>query len=215
MSRASDTAYAAIRAAIGSGSLAPGAALREEELAAQCGVSRTPVRDALRRLEAEMVVRRTDGGRVYVADWAADDIDEMFTLRSLLEGHAAARAARRIGAAGLNEMHEINCLLETAVSAESGPDVPGFLAANRAFHAAIVTAAASPRLAAMLARLIEQPVVQRTARLYDRAQLGRSASEHAELLAAFAHADPDWARAVMTAHIRRAYHAFSESYGQG
>ncbi|MGL4542465.1 MAG: FCD domain-containing protein, partial [Polymorphobacter sp.] len=54
------------------------------------------------------------------------------------------------------------------------------------------------------------PVVRRTARLYDRAQLGRSAAEHGELLAAFARADSDWARAVMTGHIRRAFHTFAD-----
>jgi len=213
MSRASDTAYALIRSQIGGGTLAPGAPLREEELAALCGVSRTPVREALRRLEAEMVVRRTDGGRVYVADWASDDIDEMFALRSLLEGHAAARAATRITSAALLAMRAVNATLEAAVQRTDAPDVVGFLAANRAFHAAIVEAAASPRLAAMLARLIEQPVVQRTARNYDRAQLERSAAEHGELLAAFARGDADWAQAVMTAHIRRAYHAFTECNG--
>lgn len=210
MSRASDTAYDVIRERIATGALAPGAPLREEDLAELCGVSRTPVREALRRLESELFVRRTDGSRAFVADWTGDDVDEMFALRALLEAHAAGRAATRVDADGLADLAAINAALGAAIDAPGGPDVVGFLAANRDFHDRIIAAAASPRLAAMLAQLIEQPVVRRTARLYDRVQLGRSHAEHAELLAAFARADPDWARAVMTGHIRRAFHTFAD-----
>lgn len=208
MSKASDRAYAAIRAMIVRGELPPGTQLTEAELATACGVSRTPVREALRRLEAEQYVQRSDGARTFVADWSVDDIDEMFALRGMLEGHAAARAAVRIEAATLAELAACNARLEAAV--EAG-DVDGFLLENRAFHAGIISAASSGRLAGMLARLVEQPIVQRTAQRYDRAQLKRSHAEHEELLAAFARRDADWARAVMTGHIRRAFHAYAEA----
>lgn len=210
MSRASDSAYETIRGRISNGTLAPGAPLREEDLAEICGVSRTPVREALRRLEAELFVRRDQGSRAFVADWTADDVDEMFALRALLESHAAARAATRIEPAALEALNAVNARLIAAIEAPGGPDIAGFLACNRDFHDRVIDAAASPRLAAMLGQLIEQPVVRRTARLYDRTQLGRSAAEHGELLAAFARADSDWARAVMTGHIRRALHAFAD-----
>lgn len=211
MSRATDQAYARIRAAIVAGTLPAGAAVGEDMLADLCGVSRTPVREAMRRLEADLLLRRASPKRLVVADWSPGDIDEMFALRALLEGHAAARAAPRFDAAGLDALALTNAALGVAIAAPAGPDIPGFLAANRAFHDGVVRAAASPRLAAMLAKLIEQPVVQRTARLYDRAQLARSHAEHEELLAAFARADADWARAVMTGHIRRAFHTFAEA----
>ena len=213
MSRAADTAYEIIRERIAGGALAPGAPLREEELAELCGVSRTPVREALRRLEGELFVRRSGGSRAFVADWSADDVGEMFTLRAVLEAHAAARAATRLSADQLAGLAAANAALGAAIHAPGGPDVAGFLAANRDFHDRVIAAAASPRLAAMLAQLIEQPVVRRTARLYDRAQLERSFAEHGELLAAFARADADWARAVMTGHIRRAFHTFAERAG--
>ncbi|QMW21675.1 GntR family transcriptional regulator [Sandaracinobacteroides saxicola] len=205
MSRASHTAYARIRAGITGGEWPPGAPLREEELAALTGVSRTPVREALRRLEAEYLVRRTDGSRSFVADWSSDDIGEMFTLRGLLESHAAARAATRIAPAAIAALRTLNADLHTAAHAH---DTEAFLNHNRAFHAAILAAAASPRLAAMLAALVEQPVVRRTAHRYDRAALVRSHAEHEELLAAFTAQDAAWASAVMTAHIRRAAHSF-------
>jgi DNA-binding GntR family transcriptional regulator len=61
----------------------------------------------------------------------------------------------------------------------------------------------------MIAALVEQPVVRRTAARYSRTELARSTHEHGELIQAFATRDADWARAVMTGHIRRAFHAFS------
>ncbi|WP_194744972.1 GntR family transcriptional regulator [Thermaurantiacus tibetensis] len=211
MSRAADIAYAEIRGLILSGQAPPGTRLKEEELAARCGVSRTPVRDALRRLEGELYVVRNGSG-MQVADWRAEDVEELFALRSMVEAHAAARAATRIDAEALEELRAINARLEAAIARPSA-DIQAFLEANRAFHARILAAAASPRLPAILSLLVEQPVVRRTAQRYGRDALERSAAEHAELVRALAAHDPEWARAVMTGHIRRAYHAFVDASG--
>jgi DNA-binding GntR family transcriptional regulator len=206
MSRASDHAYARIRQGITAGEWPPGTPLREEELAALCGVSRTPVREALRRLEAEYLVRRTEGARSFVADWSADDVAEMFALRAILEGHAAARAATRITPAAVTELQALN----EEVRASCGTDdTDRFLAANRAFHAIVVEAAHSPRLAQMLGALVEQPVVRRTAQRYGSGEFERSHAEHAALIEAFLARDAQWASATMTGHIRRAFHAFA------
>jgi DNA-binding GntR family transcriptional regulator len=210
MSRAGDRAYRGIRALIASGELPPGAPLREEHLAERCGVSRTPVREALRRLESELFVVRSESQRSLVADWSEQDIDEMFTLRGMLESHAAARAATRINDSALCELKSLNGDIEIAVSRDE-PDIPSFLDLNREFHSVVLDAAGSPRLSATLATLIEQPVVRRTAFHYSHEQLARSAHEHAELIAAFEKHDADWARAVMHGHIRRAFHAFAET----
>jgi DNA-binding GntR family transcriptional regulator len=210
MSKASDLAYARIRAGITGGEWAPGAPLREEDLATLCGVSRTPVREALRRLEAEYLVRRSGGARSFVADWSADDIAEMFALRAILEGHAAARAATRIGAEALAALAALNAEIEAAIPPG---DTDRFLAANRAFHAIVLDAAQSPRLAAMLTALVEQPVVRRTARHYGSAEFRRSHAEHAALIEALRAGDAQWAESTMTGHIRRAFHVFAAVSG--
>jgi YD repeat-containing protein len=214
MSRASDHAYDQIRGMILQGTLAPGAHIREEALAEACGVSRTPVRDALRRLEADSFIRRTESQRSYVADWSLDDIDEAFQLRAMLEGHAAQRAATRVSWDQLERMKANNDALGDALATDS-PDVQAFLRHNRQFHAIIVEAADSERLAGMLARIVEQPVVLRTAHQYDRNNLLRSHHEHDQLIAAFTCHDGDWAEAVMTSHIRRAFHAYAEAHKIG
>lgn len=211
MSRAANRAYSVIRDRILSGELPAGAQLGEEALADLCGVSRTPVRDALRRLEGELLVKRSDSQRCFVADWSIDDVADAFELRAMLEGHAARRAAERMTEAALQRLRAANSAIREAISAEPA-DVTGFLEHNRAFHGLILEAAQSPRLAALLATLIEQPVVWRTAHHYGREALRRSHGEHEELLAAFARRDGAWAEAVMVAHIRRAFHAYADAH---
>lgn len=208
MSRASDTAYKKIRSFILSGEAHPGMQLTEEQLSEISGVSRTPVRDAVQRLENEMLLVRSASKRLSVADWSDDEIDEMFTLRAMLESHAAERAANRIDADSLNRLREINGRLVQAVN-KATPDTATFLEANREFHDLILACAQSPRLSKLLPALVEQPVVRRTAHQYSRNDLVQSGADHEELIAAFAAQDQNWAGAVMTSHIRRAFHSFS------
>jgi len=210
MSRASDIAYRKIRSFILSGEVGPGMQLTEERLSEICGVSRTPVRDAVQRLENELLLVRSASKRLSVADWSNDEIDEMFTLRAMLESHASERAALRMDADSLQRLREINDGLTNAVSRPE-PDVATFLVANRQFHDLILDCAQSPRLSKLLPALIEQPVVRRTANLYSREDLVQSGTDHDELIAAFAAKDPVWAGAVMTSHIRRAIHSFNDA----
>lgn len=210
MSRASDLAYDKIRAHLLKGAALPGEQLTEDQLAQITGVSRTPVREAVRRLENEMLLVRNESKRIFVADWSRDDIDEMFTLRQMLEGHAAERAARRLSREQIDRLAEVNRELHEAV-AKPIPDVVRFLDANRVFHEIITDAADSPRLAQILAMLVEQPVVLRTARSYSIEDLRQSARDHDELIAAFRAGDAGWARAVMGSHLRRAFHTFAET----
>lgn len=214
MSKASDRAYQYIRGEILEGTLAPGEQLREEQLATACGVSRTPVRDALRRLESEQFVRRNESQRTFVAEWSLDDIEEGFVLRGMLEGHAAARAARRIDEAAIARLCAHNREIDKAAQ-RTPPDVSAFLEHNRAFHAIILEKAGSARLAVLLGGIVEQPIIVRTARQYDRDQILQSRAEHDELVAAFRRRDPEWARAVMTSHIRRAFHAYHDAFHEG
>lgn len=208
MSRASDKAYSEIRSLILSGDAKPGAPLREEQLAELCGVSRTPVRDALRRLESELYVVRSESQRAFVADWGREDVEDMFALRAMLEAHAASRAAERMSPTQLAALEGYQREIELAVG-QAVPDVGTFLDRNRDFHATIIATAESPRLTALLTTLVEQPIVRRTAMHYGKRELAQSAAEHRELLQAFSARDAAWAHALMSAHIRRALHAFT------
>lgn len=206
MQSAAERAYSQIRSLILAGELAPGMQLKEEELAERCGVSRTPVRDALRRLESEFFITRSDSQRSFVARQSLDEIGEIFTLRAMLEGHVAARAAMRGGPALAARLHE---LVDDDCDAD---DVETFLVNNARFHAAIVDASDSELMRALLPRLTAQPIVYRTAQSYTTAQRRQSLAEHRELVEAIANGDGEWARAVMTSHIRRAFHVFETAF---
>jgi DNA-binding GntR family transcriptional regulator len=214
MSKASERSYQQIRDMVLKGVLKPGDQLKEEELALQCGVSRTPVRDALQRLETEFFVIR-ENGRCYVPEWSMEDMEDLFSLRAMLEGYAAARAAERLTPANLERLRKYHVGIGIAIGVDkpknTKADIETFLHHNREFHRIILEAAGSLRLATLLSKLIEQPIVMRTAFSYDHDDLVRSHNQHGELLASLESRDPVWARAVMTAHIQRALHVFNET----
>lgn len=211
MKKASERAYDMIRAMILSGELSAGDPLGEEALAERCGVSRTPIRDALRRLEADLLIYRTDSHRSFVADSSPDDVRDSFELRAMLEGYAARRAAEKMTGETLEQLRSCNAAIRAAI-AKAKPDIPTFLDRNREFHALVLEAAGSRRLTNLLTALIEQPVVWRTAHHYSPEAFQRSHSEHEDLLSAFERHDGAWAQTVMTGHILRAFHAYSDAH---
>lgn len=211
MSRASDRAYELIRDMILSGDLPSGSKIGEEALAEQCGVSRTPIREALSRLEAELLIRRSDTQRSFVADWSLEDVEEMFELRGLLESRAARRAAKRISWSQIERLKTHHAAIGAAIYAAI-PDTQQFIEHNQLFHGVILEASASAQLTNMLARIVERPIVHRTAQNYSFDDLKRSHRQHGELLAAFEQRDPAWSEAVMISHIRRAFHAYANAH---
>ena len=113
--------------------------------------------------------------------------------------------------ATLEQLRNCNSAIYAAVRGKS-PDVTAFLEHNKRFHETILAKAESRRLTSLLAALIEQPVVWRTAQHYGRDAFNRSHSEHEDLLAAFARKDGAWAEAIMAGHIRRAFHAYADAH---
>ncbi|UIY31953.1 GntR family transcriptional regulator (plasmid) [Neorhizobium galegae] len=142
-----ETAYHRIRHLILTGEMRSGDKLLENQLAAAIGVSRTPIREALNRLNAEGLVVLERYRRGIVADFSLDDAVEIFRLRAILEGHATSRAATRISEAELQRLQELERLMETQFE-ELGwnEHLEGFDKLNAEFHAVIAAAAESPRL---------------------------------------------------------------------
>ena len=182
------------------GALPAGARLGEVELADRLGVSRTPVREALSRLAAEGLVELVPNRGARVASWTVDELEGVFALRSLLEPQLTALAVPHASAADLDALEEL-----AAEMVDLGDrDLDGLVPLNRAFHGRLVELAAAPALATALAGAVHSPLVARNFHAYDPASLHRSLAHHAEIVAALRAADPEWARAVMTAHIHNA-----------
>ncbi|WP_129788187.1 GntR family transcriptional regulator [Promicromonospora panici] len=140
-------AYSAIRKSIADGELAPGAQVTERKLAADLGVSPTPVREALRKLEHEGLVERSDSRRLRIAAQPGETLEELMEIEVLLRAAEARLAARKIDDEGLARLQE---LLEKA---EGGLETEGayeLMTLARAFDSVVADAAANPPLRRMI-----------------------------------------------------------------
>ncbi|MFB9904756.1 GntR family transcriptional regulator [Allokutzneria oryzae] len=198
MALAAEKAYEVLRTAILDGTYPPAERLGEVELADALGISRTPIREALRRLEVEGLVELLPHRGARVASWSREDLDEIYELRILLESFAAARAASRVSDDQLRRLGELRDEMDRAVHAG---DVERVAACNAEFHGIVRRAASSTRLLMMLNAVVQLPLVLQTFHRYTHEDLQRSAAHHRELVHAFRARDPAWAESVMRSHV--------------
>ncbi|MEO5799387.1 MAG: GntR family transcriptional regulator [Gemmatimonadales bacterium] len=148
-----DAALMALRDRILAGEWAAGAPLRQEALAAELGVSRIPLREALRRLEAEGLVTISAHRGAVVSPLPVDEAAELFELRALIEVDLARRAVPRLTAADDTALRHHAAAFERAVATGN---VSAWGEANRAFHFALYAPAQRPRTLETVARLHAQ-----------------------------------------------------------
>jgi DNA-binding GntR family transcriptional regulator len=185
-----------LRARISDGRIEPGERLYEMAIAQELGVSRLPVREAIRMLESEgMVSVLPRRGGVLVRSLEREDVENLFDVREALEVLAARRAAERTDSAGVEELGR---LLETAREALAAGDATAVDAANTAFHDQIYLLGRNALVPQMLGPL--------TGRLHwlfrQNVEHERVLADHQRLHRALADHDPDLAAAVALEHIR-------------
>jgi DNA-binding GntR family transcriptional regulator len=205
-----DKAYEVLRQRLVAGHYNPGTQLKEEPLARELGLSRTPVRNALKRLVDEGLASDTMGQGIHVARWTEWDLEETFQLRMLLEPYASSLAATRGGEELLTRLEASNLEMATAIRLGGTPGIEGVQEANRKFHRALLDASGSPRLRAMLDTIIDMPIVVRSFYLYTAAELEQSLHHHRDLTMAVAAGDGELARQVMQLHLRMSHHRFMQ-----
>jgi DNA-binding GntR family transcriptional regulator len=193
-----------LRELILSNAFPPGARLAENELAEQLGVSRTPIREALRQLAAEGLVELPPNRGARVASWSPDELESLFDLRSTLEPRLTGMAADRAGEADLVALDELALHMLTVGSPGPDQDLEALIPLNTAFHGRLVELADAPAFASALAGAVRTPLIMRNFRAYDDAAMRRSLAHHIEIVAAMRAGDSQWATAVMTAHLRNA-----------
>jgi DNA-binding GntR family transcriptional regulator len=201
---AADQAYAYVRERVISGDFAAGTRLTEWQIADALGTSRTPVREAMRRLVSDGFLRFQRNYGTFVGALTPKEIGELFETRALLESEVAAAAARHITAQQLEQLAALQEQIEAQGLGLGRHNIARISALNREFHRLIAQASDSPRMVAMLANSIEAPVVQQTFSRYTAAQLQRSFQHHRELIDAFRAGDGAWARDAMSCHVRAA-----------
>jgi DNA-binding GntR family transcriptional regulator len=210
MAKAVNSAYRAIREGILVGSFAQGSHITARQLAEATGLSRTPVREAMRQLDAEGLISLIPNRGAFVASWTENEIEQIYELRVLLESFAAQVAAERINDEQRAELQALSDEMSRLV--EQRPvDVEAIAEVNGRFHKGVLEACGNPRLRDLLGAITEVPLQLSTFRRYSIDELRRSAAQHAELVSALAVGDADWARSVMTAHIRSARHTLLHS----
>jgi DNA-binding GntR family transcriptional regulator len=189
--------YDQLRALILSDEFGPDTMLVETALATRLGVSRTPIREALRRLEQDGLVERTSRG-TRVVERSPEQILEIYELRILLEGQAARTAAERASSLDINRLRAIH---EQMLAA--GPDDDDDrVRLNRLFHEALWAASHNGTLVEVIERLIAHLHPQTTLRFPGR--WDSILEEHGELLQAITEHRADDAAAIATDHMIRA-----------
>lgn len=209
MSSASGHAYREIRRLIVTGAYRAGDRLPEEELSASVGVSRTPIREALHRLDAEGLVVYISNRGVHVASWSDEELTEIFELRCLLEGYAARLAANRATAEEIEQLSQLATEMDGLLDQLDEEARDRVAELNNEFHSVLLIASRSQHLANFTKAVIQVPLVHRTFRRYTIEALTRSFAHHRELVQAVTARDGAWAEAVMRAHILAARHIFS------
>jgi DNA-binding GntR family transcriptional regulator len=210
MAAAVEKAYLAIREGIVSGAYAPGRHLTAQELATATSVSRTPVREAMRRLHAEGLIRFLPNRGAFVRHLDPPEIQKIYDLVVVLESYAAESAARNITTSQLSELQGLSDRMEEqlAIMSESGDQGAATKVAedNGQFHRLIVKAADNSWLESAFSVIVEVPQILTTFRGYDLEEMRRSQVQHVELLLAFRDRNPDWARSTMRSHVLAARH---------
>jgi DNA-binding GntR family transcriptional regulator len=192
-----DRVHAALREAITSGRLEPGARVKQEQIAAELGVSRTPVREALHLLEREGLIRLVPRRGAIVQGFTAADVRELYELRELLEPAAAELATVR---ATRDERQAVQRLAGLTDRRSGG------FAPNRDFHHALC----APCRNGLIMRTLDSVWTHRAAEglfAYQTLPAGaieRLAVEHAAIAQAFSDADAARVRALVHDHVRAA-----------
>lgn len=202
-----DEVAAQLRERIFAGELTPGSFLDEAGLAQQMRISRTPLREALKVLTAEGLVRHEPRRGCFVNEVTEQDLDEIFPVIALLEGQCARLAAAHATDADIEALEALHDKLQRHARAKRIND---YYAANFAIHEAIIQLANNRWLAQVIGDLRKIVKLARLQQLHAPGRLEQSLSEHVAVFAALKARDPDGAEAAMRTHLVRQRGALRE-----
>ena len=202
-----DEVAAQLRERIFSGGLPPGAFLDEVALASELKISRTPLREALKVLTAEGLVRHEPRRGCFVNQVTAQDLDEIFPVIALLEGRCAHEAAQHASDADLQALQVLHDKLARHAKARRIND---YYAVNFEIHEAIIALAGNRWLAQVIGDLRKIVRLARLQQLHAPGRLDQSLAEHLTVFAALKARDAEGAEAAMRTHLTRQRTALRE-----
>jgi DNA-binding GntR family transcriptional regulator len=187
-----------LRQQIADGVLAPGAWIDEQVLTEKFGISRTPLREALKVLVAEGMVRLEARRGCFVNELTEKDLDEIFPLMALLEGRCAFEAARNAGKADLKRLEELHAQLERHARAGK---ISEYYATNALIHQSLQDLAGNRWLSGAIDDLRKVLRLSRQLSLHLPGRLQESLREHLAVFAAVKAREPEEAERVMRLHL--------------
>ena len=190
-----------MREAIVNGTLKPGERLMEIQLAEELGVSRTPVREAIRKLELEGFVVMIPRRGTYVAGLSIKDINEVFEIRTALDVLAAGLAAERITEEELEQMERL--MVEIGEHIDKG-DMGAIITLDSEFHDILYKASRNDRLVGIINNLREQFTRFRSISIAYPGRLKNTLEEHRQLVEAIAQRNSDVAQQLAREHMENA-----------
>ena len=195
------SAYRRLLDDIRAGTLLPGARLRETDLAERLGISRTPVREAIRQLEADGLVAHLPRQGATIRSLEHAEVVELYEMRAVLEGTAARLAARAASDIALAELAALNAELAATPAGPQAREV------NRQFHRSLLDAARNRFLLKSMNALQKTLLILGPTTLADPVRAQAAVAEHAAVLAALDARDEGAAEAAMRAHVGAALSA--------
>lgn len=202
-----DEVASRLRDAIFAGEFAPGSFLDEVALANQWAISRTPLREALKVLTAEGLVRHEPRRGCFVYQVTEQDLDDIFPVIALLEGRCAFEAARNASDAELTTLDALHTKLHQHAKAKR---IAEYYNTNYAIHEAIIALAGNRWLALAINDLRKIVRLARLQQLRAPGRLEQSLSEHMAVFAALKARDSEGAEAAMRTHLLRQRAALRE-----
>jgi len=201
----SDLVFERLRQSILDGHFKPGQRLVERTLAQELGTSRTPVREALRKLELEGLVTRHSRQGIVVSTMSVKDMMDLFTIRSVLEGLAAQLAATHITPSGVRRLQRLLVQMEESVEKD---EVDKHNILHTKFHEALYRAASSPHLYQMLSTLREHITRMTRVGYAVSGRLEEATAEHRQILEAVLGHKAQEAEFLAKQHIENSKQAF-------
>jgi DNA-binding GntR family transcriptional regulator len=183
-------------------SLEPGSWIDEMKLSQQFGISRTPLREALKVLAVEGLVTMKLRRGAYVTEVSRDDVSQVYHLLALLESDAAASVAERAGEAQREQLRQLHARLERQVRQRDA-----FFATNEQFHLALLQIAGNRWAMQIVTDLRKVMKLNRHHSLFKQGRLSDSLAEHRALMVAIEARDAEGARALMRAHFEHGLEA--------
>jgi len=187
------------------GELAAGSRINEPDVAERLGISRVPVREALRGLESSgLVVSRKNSG-VFVRELAPEDVSQLYELRAVFDAYAGRRAGELADAPRRALVKALDSATAGMRKAGRRQDVAGYYAENLRFHWAIVESVGNARLSDAYRDVVQQLHLWRIQNLSQGLAMAASAGEHDEILAAIREGASERAEKLMASHVHAAH----------